>query len=259
MNLQDITGISSDSREIKPGFAFFAINAKEENGITFIQDAISRGASIIVLQNDIYIEEQNGILYYYVDSVRLELARWATQFFSKKPKHIMAITGTNGKTSVVEICRNLTSILQKKSGSIGTLGAKSDALSNIPEINNIISGFTTPPAHKINQALELMSDLDYVAIEASSHGLEQHRIDFLPIDVAGFTNLSHDHLDYHKSQKKYFTAKSRLFSEILQEGKTAVLNFDCKEFKALERICQKRHIKIIKYAKTNNADINFKI
>nr|CAH7713371.1 unnamed protein product [Callosobruchus chinensis] len=162
----------------------------------------------------------------------------------KQPKYVAAVTGTNGKTSVVEFCRQ---IWQDNAASIGTLGT---CVNNNRKDNSL----TTPSADDLYSTLRDINNknVEHLALEASSHGIDQYRIHGLRLNAAAFTNFSQDHLDYHKSIDEYFEAKKRLFDEVLPKEKTAILNADIGEYGELLNIAEKRGNKVITYGKKNS-------
>lgn len=214
----DIKDIHLDSRKVTPGSLFFAISGNTQKGSTFIPDAISKGAVAIIGDEDL---SGLSVPYFQVNDIRKLVPLVASRFFTRKPKYIVAVTGTNGKTSIVSFCAQLFSGLGLKSATIGTIGVISDEY-------NYDFGTTTPDAIDFHRNLQILSDkgIEAVAFEASSHGIDQHRVDNIPIIAAGFTNLTQDHLDYHKTFANYFTAKKRLFTELLPEDGIAVINAD---------------------------------
>ena len=162
---------------------------------------------------------------------------------------ILAVTGTNGKTSIADFTRQMMSFLGYKAASIGTIGVVSDVMENVETL-------TTPDSVTLHKILTDLANfgVDYVSMEASSVGIEQYRMDGLNIKVAGFTNLTQDHLDYHLTMENYFEAKKQLFSRVLSANGTAVLNADIKEFAELEKICKNRGIKVLSYG-INGSDL----
>ena len=255
--LNNITGISDDSKDTKEGHLFVAIPSLKENGENYIEHAIRQGAKFVVLDKKSTLKVQHsGIKYIKVDNPRTYLSKVSSLFYKNQPDNIVAITGTNGKTSVVNFFQQICSLLGYKSASIGTLGIitsekgyKSD---NSPNL-------TSPTPIKLHKTLKKLSDNAYthVAIEASSHGIHQNRLDNVNFRAAGFTNFSQDHLDYHITLQKYFDSKLRLFNEILKEGNYAVINTDVKEFGIIKQVCNKRYIKVIEYGK-NAKDLQVK-
>jgi UDP-N-acetylmuramoyl-L-alanyl-D-glutamate--2,6-diaminopimelate ligase len=235
----DVSGLSLDSRKIKKNNLFIAIDGHTELGINYICEAIDNGAKALLLSN----ESINKNIHYPipvigVNNIRLELSSIASKFYTNKPNTIVAVTGTNGKTSVVNFIDQIWKKFSIKSASIGTLG------------NSILPGnnsLTTPDAISLHAQLNLLKDagVDNVAIEASSHGLDQYRIDNINISAAAFTNISRDHLDYHKTMEKYFKAKARLFKEILPSDGLIVLGIDAIEKKYLKQIADNNKHNII--------------
>ncbi|AIL64430.1 UDP-N-acetylmuramoyl-L-alanyl-D-glutamate--2, 6-diaminopimelate ligase [Rickettsiales bacterium Ac37b] len=248
-----ISGISADSRNVKPGDIFFALPGSNVNGTKFITDAISRGAKVVVtdIKDNFTSEIPSNIYHIKLDNIRKFLSIAAANFYQDQPDNIIAVTGTNGKSSVVHFCREIWKKLHHKAVSIGTLGVIGDInLDQFP----ISSSLTTPDIifiHKLLAAL-VKEKVNYVALEASSHGLQQYRIDNIKLKAAGFTSFSRDHLDYHGTIENYFEAKSRLFSEVMESGNHAVLNSDITEFSVLRTIASKAGHCIIDYGKSAN-------
>ncbi|WP_341816993.1 UDP-N-acetylmuramoyl-L-alanyl-D-glutamate--2,6-diaminopimelate ligase [Wolbachia endosymbiont (group A) of Agelastica alni] len=164
----------------------------------------------------------------------------------KQPKYVAAVTGTNGKTSVVEFCRQIWQNAGYNAASIGTLGT---CINNGRKGNS--NSLTTPGADDLYATLRGIN-VEYLVLESSSHGIDQYRIHGLKLSAAAFTNFSQDHLDYHKSLGGYLETKKRLFYEVLPEGKTAILNADIDEYCALLKTAKKRSNKIITYGKTGS-------
>ncbi|MBQ4874743.1 MAG: UDP-N-acetylmuramoyl-L-alanyl-D-glutamate--2,6-diaminopimelate ligase [Rickettsiaceae bacterium H1] len=249
----EITGITSDSRKIKSGYLFVSLS---KNADKFISGAINKGAAAVITgqqnKNDNRIFVQNPKEVYH---------RIASRFYTKQPKNIVAVTGTNGKTSVVNFCQQLWNSANIKSASIGTIGVQG----NIEKKYKI--NLTTPDAGDMHKILyDLASEgINYVAVEASSHGIEQYRMHGVNLHAAGFTNISQDHYDYHHDFASYFQAKQKLFLEILPENKTAVLNNDISEYHDLinkiktQKIIsygnQSQDIKTIKQTPKNNGQV----
>ena len=216
----EIAGLTSDSRHVRPGYLFAALPGVETNGAKFIPDAIARGAQIILTPENI---DQNfdlpDIPLLPDANPRQKLAQLAAQFFKYAPPHIAAVTGTNGKSSVVEFTRQIWQALGCQAASMGTLGVQA-------ENYQLALEHTTPEPIKLHTILRDMAamDITHLALEASSHGLAQYRLDGVTLKAAGFTNLSRDHLDYHACKEDYFAAKARLFSEVLDTDGVAVIN-----------------------------------
>lgn len=211
-----VHGIAQDHRRMARGDLFVAIKGTHHDGAQFIDDAIAHGASAVVTQNSSSV---TSVPVLHHDNTRLVAARVASHFYAPHPASIMAVTGTNGKTSVVEYVRQLLTLLQKPAASIGTLGT-------LP--CDIQSHLTTPDAITLAQRLQQLHQkkIDYVALEASSHGLAQYRLDGIAIKAAALTNITRDHLDYHPSFADYVAAKKRLFTDILPHDAIAVINGD---------------------------------
>lgn len=241
-----ITGITADSRKVGPGFLFAALPGGNLSGLNFIQDALSRGAVAIMvpLTDSPYLLKETSISIFYSENIRRDYSKLVGKFYKPYPENISAVTGTNGKTSVIEFTRQLLKECGLASASYGTLGL-------ISRGSPRDSGLTTPdPSDLYPKLSELEKNkVNHVAIEASSHGLDQYRLDGLNIKVAAFTNFSQDHLDYHQTMERYFTAKLRLFSEIIDPNGIAVINADDKKAYIILDILTKRNITFITYGK----------
>ncbi len=216
--IQNIKGLSADTRDIKSGYLFAALKGTRFNGRDFIDQAIMNGATHILAEKGTNV---SGAQLIESDNPRRDFALLVSSFYGAQPDNIVAVTGTNGKTSVADFIRQIFEMLDLKSASLGTLGLVSKHAKGY----NVM---TTPDPVQLHS---LLSDLrsvgvDHLAMEASSHGLDQYRLDGVQIKVAAFTNLSQDHLDYHGDMETYFKAKERLFADILPEGGIAVVNID---------------------------------
>ncbi len=216
----DITGVSADSRQIKPGFIFAALPGTVVDGRQFIAQAEQNGAIAIIAEPG----TKTSVPLLSDAEPRLQLARLAARFHAGQPEMIAGITGTNGKTSIARFCQQIWSMLGHHSGSLGTLGAFSDGY-------EYTLRHTTPDPVEIHQVLSTMKTLGttHLAMEVSSHGLAQYRAHGVKISVAAFTNITRDHLDFHVDFDDYFAAKARLFTELLPEGNVAVVNMDGAE------------------------------
>lgn len=243
-----IHGVSCDSRQIKEGYVFVAIKGTSEDGNQFINDAIRNGAVAIITDQDITTP---SVPMVKVNDSRITLASIANRLHRKKPNLLAAVTGTNGKTSVAEFLRQIWLRMGWQAGSIGTLGVRSGHM-------ELPMPLTTPDALTLHKAIEQLSDnnISHVVLEASSHGIEQHRLSQLPIAVAGFTNLTRDHLDHHKTIEAYFAAKLRLFTDELDDGGTAVINIDNDYGKAIVEAISSRQIRIITVGRHEEADFH---
>ena len=236
----DIVGLTSDSRQVQPGFLFAAIPGTAADGARFIPDAISRGAVAVLAPPGI----DAGVSIVHDSNPRRRYALMAARFYGRQPSSIAAITGTNGKTSVASFVRQIWTRLGHQAASIGTLGIVAPQM----QIND---GLTTPDPADLHANLAALADqgVDTLAMEASSHGLDQCRLDGVDVSLAGFTNLSHDHLDYHKTMDAYLQVKTRLFSDILKSDGTAVLNADDAAYATLAEIVEGRGCRLVSYGR----------
>lgn len=238
----EISGITADSRQVAPGFLFFAIKGAKFDGHDYISQALEAGAAAIIGEDD-KSELDN---YYKVENIRAVLAENAAKFYNKKPKNIAVVTGTNGKTSVADFVRQIAEHCNADAASIGTLGFGHNG-----SFAKIAADNTSPDPTTLHQLLEKPND--FAIIEGSSIGLEQHRLDGLKISAAAFTNFTQDHLDYHGSMENYFEAKMLLFTEKMRNG-TAVLNKNMPEFEKVKAVCEEHNHKVISFGE--NADLN---
>jgi UDP-N-acetylmuramoyl-L-alanyl-D-glutamate--2,6-diaminopimelate ligase len=217
----EVTGFAIDHRKVARGSVFGAFKGGVFNGEDFIGQAVDRGAIAVVARPEAEVERVPLL----ADAEPRKLfAELAGKFYAPFPKIVVAVTGTNGKTSTVEMTRQIWRMLGHRSASIGTLGVTTAD-------DQVTTGLTTPD---IVTFLNNMAGLDrmgisHVAYEASSHGLDQHRCESVPLAAAAFTNVSRDHLDYHETMESYFKAKMRLFEELLPPGSPAVIWADDKQ------------------------------
>jgi UDP-N-acetylmuramoyl-L-alanyl-D-glutamate--2,6-diaminopimelate ligase len=213
-----VTGFAIDHRKVAPGTVFGAFRGTMFNGEDFIPDAVSAGAVAVVARPEV---EVAGAPRISADEPRREFARLAAKFFGPFPGTVVAVTGTNGKTSNVELTRQLWRMAGFHAASIGTLGVTTAD-------DSTTTGLTTPDIVTFlsNMAGLAREGVTHAAFEASSHGLAQYRTEGLPVRAAAFTNFSRDHLDYHGTMEAYFEAKMRLFTEVLEGDGTAVLWMD---------------------------------
>ncbi len=242
-----LAGLSADSRKIEPGYLFAAIPGTAMDGRKFIGDAIARGATAILAPPDITAEDVGPDVTLVTDAnPRRRLARMAAEFYAPQPENTVAVTGTNGKTSVANFTRQLWQLLKLKGAYIGTLGIRADGFDHD-------GGLTTPDPVDLHELLHRMklAGIDHVAMEASSHGLDMHRLDGLTVKAAAFTNLSRDHLDYHGSMEAYRAAKLRLFEELLVRDGTAVINTGAQEYDTIANIAAERGQKVLSYGLQN--------
>lgn len=238
----EVSSVELNSQKIKTGGLFIALSGKNCDGKNFIADALQKGASAIIYEGEYQIPQSTAIFVRVGGNMRENIARIAHNFYPQQPSMISAITGTNGKTSIADFTRQIMQHLGYQSASIGTIGVVSEVADNIETL-------TTPDSITLHQILQNLATagVEYVSMEASSVGIEQYRIDGLDIKVAGFTNFTQDHLDYHLTMENYFEAKKQLFSRVMPSESYAVLNADIPEFDELNAICNQRGIKVWAY------------
>ena len=234
-----VEGISFNSKTVKKNFIFFAIEGTKASGTKYIEEAIKHGASAIISEKRIKLENKKAA-FFLVKDARKSLAEVSSTFYKKKPKHILAITGTNGKSSVSDFFYQILSLNKIPVASIGTLGIISKKYKKKIKLTSI-----DPPSLHKNLNILAKNKVEHVILEASSHGLDQKRLDCLNIKTGIFTNLSHDHLDYHKNMKSYFNSKMYLFKKLIHKNSKIITDEDIKEFKILKKIATKRKIKKI--------------
>jgi len=239
-----VNGICFDSRKLKKGNIFFAIQGDKTSGIKYINEAISKGAAAIISSKK--IKYKSNIPLLLVKDVRKSLAEACSNFYKKKPKNIIAVTGTNGKSSVADFFYQILSFNKIPAASIGTLGILSK---NYNKKTNL----TSMDSLSLNKNLEILAKnkVNNVILEASSHGLKQKRLDNLNINTGIFTNLSHDHLDYHKSMQSYLNSKMYLFNNLLSKNSKLITDEENREFKIIKKIAEKRKIKKITIGKNS--------
>jgi UDP-N-acetylmuramoyl-L-alanyl-D-glutamate--2,6-diaminopimelate ligase len=215
-----ISGLTADSRQVKPGYLFAALPGTKVDGAEFIPQAIKAGAAAVIAGPSVLVPQANSILI-KSDNPHQLFARIASRFAGSQPDIVVAVTGTNGKTSVAAFVRQIWQSMGFRAASIGTVGI-------VGPSGEEYLAHTTPDPVKLHHTLAglALDHVTHLAMEASSHGLAQFRLDGVRLAAAGFTNLTRDHLDYHATFEDYFAAKMRLFSELLPEGGTAVINAD---------------------------------
>jgi len=238
-----LAGLTLDSRKVRPGYLFAAVAGSHQDGAAFVADAVKRGAVAILAAPDAALPSLDpGVIVVRDDNPRRRIALMAASFAGRQPDVIAAVTGTNGKSSTVHFVRHIWAALGLRAASVGTLGIVSPGLTRD-------TGLTTPDPVALHADLATLAreGVTHVAIEASSHGLDQHRLDGLGLAAAAFTNLTHEHLDYHESMDAYFVAKARLFEQLLADCGTAVVNADSDRAEALGAICQDRGVRFWTY------------
>jgi UDP-N-acetylmuramoyl-L-alanyl-D-glutamate--2,6-diaminopimelate ligase len=217
----DVAGITADSRAVKPGYVFVAIAGGKADGLRFVAPAVAAGARAIVAECAPDISLPEDIAVVRVGNARRTLALGAAKFFPRQPQTIAGVTGTSGKTSVAAFTRQIWTALGHRAASIGTVGVVSPR-------GETYGSLTTPDPVALHRSIDQLAGdgVTHLAIEASSHGLDQYRLDGLRIRAAAFTNISRDHLDYHPSFEAYFAAKLRLFNELVEPAGAAVVEAD---------------------------------
>ena len=244
------SGISFDSSKVKKNNIFFAIKGIKFDGNNFIPKAIKKGSKIIISEKKIK-EFKNGILFIHTKNIRKLLAEVSYKIYKNKPKNLIAVTGTNGKSSIANFYYQILKLNKKKVASIGTLGVKS----NIFNLN--LSNTTIDPI-QLGQILTKLKNqrINDVIMEASSHGLKQNRLDGLKFNTGIFTNLSQDHLDYHKNLKNYLKAKLHLFENLIKKNGNVITDDKIPQFKKIKKISIKNNLKL---HTLNDEKNNFKI
>ena len=232
------SGIAFDSNDVKKDNIFFAIKGNSFDGNDYIDLAIKRGAKIIISEKKI-IKKKKDVVYLHSSNVRKLLAETSYKIFDNRPKKLIAVTGTNGKSSVSEFYYQILNLNSKKVASIGTLGVKYKG-KNKKLIN------TTSDPIQLSLILKNLKKkkIEYVIMEASSHGLKQNRLDGLLFDVGIFTNFSHDHLDYHKNMKNYLKSKLYLFNKLIKKKGNIITDAVIPQQKQIRKISIKKKIKL---------------
>ena len=239
----EITGLTADSRDVRPGMLFAALAGSRADGRDFIDDAVARGAAA-VLADPSLAGLALPVPLILDANPRRRLALMAARLFERQPRCVAAVTGTNGKTSVAGFTRQIWTGLGLAAGALGTLGLDAAGMQRSGNL-------TTPDPVQLHALLAELAGagIDHLVLEASSHGLDQHRLDGVGLSAAAFTNLSRDHFDYHGSFAEYLAAKRRLFSELLPPEGIAVLNADQPEYASLAEVCRGRGIRVLDYGR----------
>jgi UDP-N-acetylmuramoyl-L-alanyl-D-glutamate--2,6-diaminopimelate ligase len=231
----EIAGLSADSRAVREGFAFFAIPGHAGDGLSFASDAKARGAVVVLAQR----HAECVLPLVVVDDVRAAVAQAAARFYPRQPQTIVAVTGTSGKTSVVAFLRQIWAAVGHEAASLGTVGI-------VDSKGAHYGSLTTPGPVELQKSLDEMAarGITHLAMEASSLGIDQRRLDGVRLAAAGFTNFSRDHLDHHRDMEDYFAAKMRLFDTLLQPGQPAVIDADSDVAARVISVCVSRGLKI---------------
>jgi UDP-N-acetylmuramoyl-L-alanyl-D-glutamate--2,6-diaminopimelate ligase len=229
-----IAGLSADSRAIGPGFAFFAVSGFAGDGLDYVADAKARGACVVLAQRAASCDLPLIVL----PDIRAALAKAAARFYPRQPQTIAAVTGTSGKTSVVAFLRQLWQAQGFEAASLGTVGL-------VDATGAHYGALTTPGPVELHRTLDDLAQrgVTHLAMEASSLGIEQRRLDGVRLSLAAFTNFSRDHLDHHPDLEAYFNAKARLFEALLPPGQTVVLDADSDVAPRISALLQARGLK----------------
>lgn len=251
----EISGLTADSRKVAAGYLFAALPGSRADGRDFIPQAIQQGAAAVLAPTGTALPplETPGAKHVALlldDNPRRRLALLAARFYGRQPATIALVTGTNGKTSVASFTRQLWQTLGHDAASLGTLGLQ-------PPRPDAPASLTTPDPVELHRCLATLARdrIDHVVLEASSHGLDQSRLDGIRASAAAFTNLTRDHLDYHGTMEAYLAAKLRLFTELLLPEGSAVVNIDDPAGAAVVEACRARGVKLITYGKKAGAEL----
>jgi UDP-N-acetylmuramoyl-L-alanyl-D-glutamate--2,6-diaminopimelate ligase len=236
----EVGGVTADSRSVKPGDVFVAIAGGKTDGLRFVASALAAGAVAVLTERlpDVPLPESATIVR--IGNARRTLALAASKFFPRQPQTIAAVTGTSGKTSVAAFTRQIWTTLGHRAASIGTIGIVSPR-------GETYGSLTTPDPVALHRSLDALAGdgVTYLAIEASSHGLDQYRLDGLRIAASAFTNITRDHLDYHPGFEAYFAAKLRLFKELIEPGGAAVIEADHDHAEAVAAAAAARGLPVV--------------
>jgi UDP-N-acetylmuramoyl-L-alanyl-D-glutamate--2,6-diaminopimelate ligase len=234
-----IAGLAADSREVKPGYLFAALPGVKTDGARFIEEALKRGAAAVLVASGASPTNSSAAIIEDSDP-RRRLALIAARFFGTQPETAIAVTGTNGKTSVASFVRQLWAAQGFTAASLGTVGVVS------PSGTKILK-HTTPDPIELHRLLAALAEegVTHLALEASSHGLQQRRVDGITFAAGAFTNISRDHLDYHPSFEDYFEQKLRLFTELLPEGAAAIVDVDSEAGRRVAAVAEARGLRLI--------------
>src|SRR5262249_22347693 len=237
---REIRSVSSDSRNIRPGDLFVAIRGAKDDGLRYLGEALKSGAAAVMAERAAPQPLPDSVAFIKVSNTRRALALAAAKLFPHQPPVIAAVTGTSGKTSVAAFARQIWAALGKRAASIGTVGLVASGREGYGSL-------TTPDPVALHRTLsELAAEgVTHLVIEASSHGLDQHRLDGVRVGAGGFTNLSRDHLDYHPTLEAYLAAKLRLFAELIEPGGAAVIAADHEEAAAVIAAAKQRRLRLL--------------
>jgi UDP-N-acetylmuramoyl-L-alanyl-D-glutamate--2,6-diaminopimelate ligase len=235
----EIGGVTADSRKVKRGDAFVAIAGGKTDGLRFVDAAIAAGAAAIIAEHAASTPPPARIAVMRVANARRALASIAAKYYPRQPRTIAAVTGTSGKTSVAAFVRQIWQSNGHSAASIGTIGIVSPG-------GERYGALTTPDPVDLLRSIDALAaeGVTHLAIEASSHGLDQYRLDGLRLSAAAFTNITRDHLDYHVNFEAYLAAKLRLFDELLPQGAAAIIDVDHEHADAVVAVASARGLAI---------------
>jgi UDP-N-acetylmuramoyl-L-alanyl-D-glutamate--2,6-diaminopimelate ligase len=246
---REILGLTADSRRVQRDYLFAALPGTRGDGRAYVADAVNRGAMALLVETGV-AQALRGELPASIpvledDNPRKRFALLAARVFAGQPERIAAVTGTNGKTSIVNFARQMWTAMGEDAASMGTLGVTA------PDYREP-GTLTTPDPTELHRILSELKrrGVDRLAMEASSHGLDQYRLDGVQLTAAVFTNLTRDHLDYHKTFEAYLAAKLRLFADLLPAHGLAVINADSPEFETVAAVARSRHQRIVSFGTT---------
>jgi UDP-N-acetylmuramoyl-L-alanyl-D-glutamate--2,6-diaminopimelate ligase len=237
---RDVGGVTADSRSVRRGDVFVAIAGTKADGARFIAPAIAAGAVAIVAEQSPAAPLHDDVAFVHVPNARRALSLIAAKIYPRQPQIVVAVTGTSGKTSVAAFTRQIWSTLGHSAASIGTVGIVSPR-------GETYGTLTTPDPVELHRSIDALAGegVTHLAIEASSHGLDQFRLDGLRLAAGGFTNITRDHLDYHPSFEAYLAAKLRLFEVLLPSGSAAVIDVDHDRADAVVSAAGARGLRIV--------------
>jgi UDP-N-acetylmuramoyl-L-alanyl-D-glutamate--2,6-diaminopimelate ligase len=235
----EIGGLSSDSRKVRPGDLFVAVPGNKADGLKFVPQALAAGAAAVMGERTPE-KLPEGVAFVRTGNVRRALALAAARFYPRQPETIAAVTGTSGKTSVAAFTRQIWAALGCEAASIGTIGL-------VTPTQETYGSLTTPDPIELARTLDRLAEdgITHLAMEASSHGLDQHRIDGVRVTVGGFTNLTRDHMDYHATEDAYLAAKLILFERIVVAGGAAVIAADNPEAGSVIESATRRGLRVL--------------
>ena len=244
---REMAGLTADSRKVKPDFLFVAVPGTKADGLAFVPQALAAGATAILGERapDALPDD---VAFARVTNVRRALALTAARFYARQPATIAAVTGTSGKTSVAAFTRQIWVALGNEAASIGTVGL-------VTPREEIYGALTTPDPIALAQMLDRLAEdgITHLAMEASSHGLDQHRVDGVRASVGAFTNLSRDHMDYHATEEAYLAAKLILFERIVAPDGAAVIWSDSAQAARVVAAAMQRGLRVLTVGRNGSA------